>query len=187
VIAVTTAVLIQRSWATAHQPITWGCCEQSPTGTGLRAVNTFSNYREDIYVPPQRGVFVIFTTIRNAGPRPVRIGKVTLQTDGSPRLAGPVRYSYRFLEPQLAAIGQLPVLRNVTLPAGGGLFIAIPLRTSPCASKGGWTIDPSFYLTERSLLFTRTVALPWTMNGGALIMRPSAGRHPSSGSFCAAK
>jgi hypothetical protein len=187
VIAVTTAVLIQRSWATAHQPITWGCCEQSPTGTGLRAVNTFANYREDIYVPPQRGVFVIFTTIRNAGSRPVRIGKVTLQTDGSPRLAGPVRYSYRFLEPQLAAIGQLPVLRNVTLPAGGGLFIAIPLRTSPCASKGGWTIDPSFYLTERSLLFTRTVALPWTMNGGALIMRPSAGRHPSSGSFCAAK
>ena len=185
VIAATTAVLIQRSWATAHQPITWGCCEQSPMGTGLRAVNTFAHYREDIYVPPQRGTFVIFTTIRNAGSRPVRIGKLTLQTDGSPRLAGPVRYSHRFLQPHLAALRHLPILRNVTLPAGSGLFLAIPLRTSPCASKGGWRIDPSFYLTERSLLFTRTVALPWTMNGGALIMRPPAGRRPTSESFCA--
>jgi hypothetical protein len=187
VIAATAAALIQRSWATAHQPITWGCCEQSPTGAGLRAVNTFAHYREDIYVPPQRGTFVIFTTIRNAGSRPVRIGKLTLQADGTPRLAGPVRYSHRFLQPQLAALRHLPILRNVTLPAGGGLFLAIPLQTSPCASKGGWRIDPSFYLTERSMLFTRTVALPWTMNGGALIMRPSAGRRPSSGSFCAAK
>jgi hypothetical protein len=65
VLASTTAVLIQRSWATAHQPITWGCCQESPTGVGLRAVNTFAHYRDDIYVPPQRGTFVIFTTIRN--------------------------------------------------------------------------------------------------------------------------
>jgi hypothetical protein len=109
------------------------------------------------------------------------------QVYGTLRLAGPVRYSRRFLPRQFTAVRHLPVLRNVTLPAGDGLFLAIPLRTWPCASRGGWVIDPSFYLTERSLLFTRTVALPWTMNGGALIMRPSAGRRPgSAGSFCLA-
>jgi hypothetical protein len=150
-------------------------------------VNTFANYREDIYVPPQRGTFVIFASIRNGGSRPVRIDNVTIgQTYGTPRLAGPVRYDRRFPPEQLTALRHLPVLRNVTLPAGGGLFLAIPLRTWPCASKGGWMIDPSFYLTERSWLFSRTVALPWTMDGGALIMRRSAAPH-IPGSFCAAK
>lgn len=80
------AVLIQGSWAAAHQPITWGCCEVPPTGVGIRAVSTFGDYREDVYVPPQRDTFTFFATIRNAGSRSVRIENVTIgQTYGLPR------------------------------------------------------------------------------------------------------
>lgn len=178
-----------RSWDTARQPITWGCCEESPVGSGIRGVNIFAHYREDLYVPPQRGRFVLFATIQNEGSRPVRIEKVTIgETDGMLRLAGPVRYSRGFVARRLAAVGKLPVLRDVVLAAGGGLSLAIALRTWPCASRSGWVIDPSFYLTVRSVLFSRTIALPWTRDGGAVIMRPSAGRRPGlAGSFCVAR
>jgi hypothetical protein len=80
--------------AAAHQPITWGCCEQSLTGVGIRPVNTFASYREDIYVPPQRKRFSLFATIRNDGSKSIRIEKLMLgQTYGLLRLAGRVRYA----------------------------------------------------------------------------------------------
>jgi hypothetical protein len=190
VVAVTAVVLIQRSWATAHQPITWGCCEEQPSGAGIRAVNTFGFYREDFYVPPQPGAFTFFATISNNGSRPVRIENVTIgQTYNALRPAGPVRYS-RGIPPTrtTAAAQHLPVLHEVTLGPGRELFLAITLRTWPCAMNSGWDVDPSFYLTERSLLFARTVAVPWSMDGGALIMRPSGGRRPGvRGSHCVAR
>jgi len=81
---------------------------------------------------------------------------------------------------------RLPVLRDVLLGPGGELFLAIPLRTWPCAMTSGWRIDPSFYLQESSGFFAHAVAVPWSMNGGALIMRPSAGRPPAAaGAVCA--
>lgn len=173
----------------AHQPITWGCCEVPPAGVGIRAVNTFGSYREDFYVSPQPGTFDFFVTIMNAGARPVGIENVTIgQTYGALRLAGPVRYARRIPGRRPATLRRLPVLHDVTLGPGGQLFLAIPLRTWPCAMISGWDVDPSFYLTERSPLFAHTVALPWSMDGGALIMRPSGGRLPGlPGSFCAAR
>jgi hypothetical protein len=184
--AVITAVWVQGSWAAVHQPVTWGCCGQSPTGVGIRAVNTFANYREDIYLPPQRKPFTLFATIRNAGSRSIRIEKVMIGHGyGVPRLAGPVRYAKRFIGRSPEAQRRLPVLRDVPLGPGGELFLAISLRTWPCAMTRGWMIDPSFYLKERSALFTHTVAVPWSMNGGALIMRPSGGPPGAAGVFCA--
>jgi hypothetical protein len=40
------------------------------------------------------------------------------------------------------------------------IVIEIPLRTNPCAIGSGWEYDPSFYVKERFLFFTHTVALP---------------------------
>jgi hypothetical protein len=182
------AVLIQGSWAAAHQPITWGCCEDQPVGVGIRAVNLFGSYREDFYVPPQRNTFTFFATIYNAGSRSVRIEHVAIgQTYGQLRLAGPVRYARRIPGTGPAALRHLPVLRDIPLGPGQQLFLAITLRTWPCAMTSGWDVDPSFYLRERSLFFAHTIALPWSMDGGALIMRPSGGRPPGiAGAVCAA-
>jgi hypothetical protein len=127
--AIAAAVWIQGSWAAAHQPITWGCCEQSPTGVGIRPVNTFASYREDIYVPPQRKRFSLFATIRNDGSKSIRIENLMLgQTYGLLRLAGPVRYAQRFIGRSAAALRRLPVLRDVPLGPGGELFLVISLR-----------------------------------------------------------
>jgi len=62
------------------------------------------------------------------------------------------------------------VLRNVTLAPGHGISIDIPLRTQPCGQKQGWVTDATFYVKERFLFATHTVALPWSMNGARLIL-----------------
>lgn len=187
VAAVLAAVSGLAAWAAAYQPITWGCCEFGPTGSNVRPVNTFGYYREDFYLAPQRGTATFFVTIENWASRPVLIEAVNIgQTWNTVTLAGPVRYSRRSPEGQFMP-PHSPVLRDVTLGPKQTIFIEIPLRTHPCAINSGWEYDPSFYVKERFLFFTHTVALPWSMRGGALIMGFAGKRSPGAGTFCTAK
>jgi hypothetical protein len=180
----------------AYQPITYGDVWTNfpglPTGTGIRPVNTFAQVRADYYVPPQRGEFSFFASIRNNGPRAVTILAVTLApgSDGSPmRLAAPVRYS----RPDDQGYGQSEVpsasrvLHQVTLGAGQEIFIGIPLRTWPCAQTDSWLTVPSFYVREHFLFFTHTVAIAWNMQGGELIMHAPGGHAGDPDTFCAGK
>ena len=173
--------------AATYQPITWGGVEFDPTGVGIRPVNTFGFYREDFYVPPQRGEFTFFASIENQGSRAVIIEAVTVpQLDkGYPLgLAGPVLYS-RDIPTGRAMPPHSHPLHDVTLGPAQGIFIGIRLRTPSCASTDGWTYIPSFYVKERFGFFTHTVALPWSMNGGALIMRDPGGHPGGVNTFCA--
>jgi hypothetical protein len=172
--------------AATYQPTTWGCCEAGPLGE-VRAVSLFAHYRADFYVPPQRGKVTFIVTIQNNGSWPVSIESVTIgQTYGLLRLAGPVKYARhapngRFMPPNP------PVLHDVSLGPGHGIFVAISLRTSRCATISGWAELPSFFVNERLLLFTHRVPLPWDTQGGALIMRPNRLRTGGAGTFCATK
>ena len=184
-IAVAVSVLLAK--AAVYQPLGWGPDQFSPVGVGIRPVNQFGAYRYDYYVPPQRGVFTFVVSIRNNGSRPVLIEG--LRVDAlAVRLAGPVRYTTAFYTGNAPVSNQLPsespVLHNVTLGAGKSVAIGISLRTAQCAARDGWTSIPSFFVMERFLFFTHTVALPWSMAGGALIMHTPGG-HLGTGAICA--
>jgi hypothetical protein len=64
------------------------------------------------------------------------------------------------------------------------MFVAIALRTQPCATEG-WTYIPSFFVKEQFLFFTHTVAFPWNMAGGALIMHDPGGDPGDANTICA--
>jgi hypothetical protein len=183
---VISAVAVVVPLAATYQPTTWGCCEFGPLGD-VRAVNLFAHYRADFYVPPQRGKVTFIVTIQNNGSWPVSIESVTIgQTYGLLRLAGPVKYARnvpngRFMPPNP------PVLHDVSLGPGQGIFVAISLRTSRCAMTSGWAELPSFNVNERFFFFTHTVPLPWDTQGGALIMRPNGPRTGGPGTLCAPK
>jgi hypothetical protein len=178
--------------AAAYQPIGWGNFQAPfpglPSGAGVQVVNNFGlPGGGDYYVPPQRGVFSFGATIVNNGSRSVTIEGVTLSGSSGPgfnpvQLAGPIRYTTdmsQLLTPRTY------VLRDVTLRPGQGIFIGIPLRTWPCGGTNGWTLMPSFYVKERFLFFTHTVAFPWTENGGRLIMRIPGGKPGDANTVCA--
>jgi hypothetical protein len=176
--------------AAVYQPLSWGGIEAQfpgmPQGVGIRVVNNFALIGGDYYVPPQRGEFSFGASIVNYGSRPVIIEAVTISdspADTWPvRLAGPVMYTTDMGRP---GTPHTHVLRDVTLGPDQGIFIGIPLRTWPCGQTDGWQTDTAFYLKERFLFFTHTVALPWTMNGGKLIMRLPGGEPGDAGTVCA--
>ena len=75
------------------------------------------------------------------------------------------------------------VLRNVTLRPGDSIHIGIPVRTGPCGERSGWTTQDSFLVRERFLSFTHTVSLPFTPDGGHLILHALS--HPGgTDAFC---
>ncbi len=186
VIAIAGSVLLAK--AAVYQPLGWGQDQFVPVGVGIRPVNQFGDYRYDYYVPPQRGIFTFVISIRNNGSRPVIIEG--LRVDAlAVRLAEPVRYTTAFYTGNAPVSNQLPsgspVLHDVTLGAGKSIAVAIAMRTAQCASRNaGWTSIQSFFVKERFLFFTHTVALPWSMDGGALIMHVPGGR-PGPGAICA--
>jgi len=176
--------------AVVYQPVGWGGLDAPfpgmPAGLGIKVVNNFALVGGDYYVPPQHGVFSFGATITNYGSRPVIIETVVTSAtppDNYPvQLAGPVMYT---TEVSNLGTPRTYVLRNVTLGAGQTIFIGIPLRTRPCGQTNGWVIEPAFYVKERFLLFTHTVALPWSTNGAKLIMRDPGGAPGRAGSVCA--
>ncbi len=52
--------------AAVYQPLGWGGDQFDPSGVGIRPVNLFGHYREDFYVPPQRGKFTFFVSMQNS-------------------------------------------------------------------------------------------------------------------------
>ncbi|HEY2549057.1 MAG TPA: hypothetical protein VGI64_00615 [Streptosporangiaceae bacterium] len=174
-----------------YQPLSYGSSENDaelypgmPSGQGIRLVNTVGNLHEDFYIPPQRGAFSLFVDVSNNGSYPVTIEAVTVPASGL-RLAGPVRYSV----PGMGGSDIIPppqsrLLHDFVLRPGGEMFIGLLVRTSPCASRDSWQSLPSFKVQMRFLGFTRSVALPWGMQGDSLIMHQPAGGPGDPGTVC---
>jgi len=150
-----------------------------PLGVGIRWVN---GSPEDLYVPPQRGMFALSSSIVNNGSFPVTIEAVT-QLPGSPLIpAGPVLYFVTALQNELQpAPGR--VLQDVTLRPGQGIMIGMPLRTWRCAYRHENTGVASFLVRERFLIFTRTVALP-VIGDGQVLMNTPGGRPSDTNTIC---
>jgi hypothetical protein len=51
----------------------------------------------------------------------------------------------------------------------------------------GWVTDTAFYVKERFLFFTHTVAFSWSMDGARLILHNLGGKPGAAGSVCAPK
>ncbi len=155
-----------------------------PPGRGIHLVNNVGGFHEDIYIPPQRGVFSLFVDVRNNGSFPVTIESLTVPTPGL-YLAGPVRYSTL----GMGGSNQIPpptsrVLHEFVLRPGQEIFVGLPVRTWPCAETNEWSEVTSFNVKMRYLWLTRTVALPWGPLTDSLIMHAPFGRPGESGTFC---
>jgi hypothetical protein len=190
-VLVALALLIPGLLAARYQPISYGSVGNSaelfpglPGGQGIHPVNDLGGFHEDIYLPPQRGVFSLFADIANNGSYPITIESVALP-QGGPILAGPVRYS----TPGMGGSNEIPpptsrMLHDVVLLPGHEMYLGFPVRTWPCASRDIWTGLQSFNVRVRFALFTRTVAVPWGDRGDSLIMHEPGGRPGDPDTFC---
>jgi hypothetical protein len=154
-----------------------------PLGSGIRWV---VGSPENLYVPPQRGVFALSSSLDNNGSYPVTIEAVT-QLPGSPFIAaGPVLYFVPTLHNELQrAPGR--VLYNVTLRPGQEIWIGMPLRSRRCAYRHENAAVASLLVRERFLIFTRTVALPVIGDGAQVLTNtPSRSRPGDPDTICAA-
>jgi hypothetical protein len=176
------AVVILAVLAGRYQPVSVSFQDQLreafagiPTGSGIRYVNTLAGIHEDIYIPPQRGVFALSGIIVNNGTHPVTVVSASFDQGSGLTLAGPVRYSV----PGMGGSPVMPpptskVLHNVVLAPRQEMFIGFPAQMQwPCVQVNGafWSVIPNFTVTTRYLIFTHTVAVPWGMNGDNLILR----------------
>ncbi len=192
IVAAAASVLL--SIADAYRPLAYGF-DGSTTlaypglsaGHGIRAVNTFGGIREDLYIPPQRGKFYLFVSVMNVGSRSVILEKVSLPKGSALTAAGPVRYAW----PPDAGNGTsgIPparrVLHNVGLSPDREIFLAIPVRSWPCATRNSpWFTVPSFDVSYRFLFFHHVAALPWGMQNDMLIMHAPFGKPGQPGVFC---
>jgi hypothetical protein len=182
---VAAAATILTMLAATYQPIVTGdvsgpnMIPGMPHAHGARWVNQFGAEPGDIYFPPQQGTFTVSASIKNAGTHAVTIESVSLpNTTATLVQAGPVQYALGFREKTVAH-----VLRNVTLQPGDSIYIGIPVRSGPCGDRSGWTSQDSFLVRERFLSFTHTVSLPFTSDGGSLILHSLS--HPGgTDAFC---
>jgi hypothetical protein len=120
VACVTVAILA--ALASRYQPVGYGSVGVTsfpgiPAGKGIRPVNNFGGFHEDLYIPPQRGTFGLFAAIRNNGTHPITIVSARIPREGPLQLAGPVRYSM----PGMGGSQAIPpptsrVLHSVVLP-----------------------------------------------------------------------
>jgi len=156
-------------------------------GHGIRVVNNIGHFREDFYIPPQRGTFYLFVSVLNTGTRPVIVEKLTLPRFSHLVLAGPVRYT-RQGPPETSGI--LParrILHNVKLSPFEQIHIAIPVHSWPCARirNSNWSAVPTFNVSYRFMFFHHVAALPWGFKDEMLIMRVPFGKPGQPGVFCA--
>ncbi len=188
------AIVVLTVLAATYQPIAYGAdtgigyFPGLPNGKGLRWVNNLGGFSADLYVPPQHGMFTIDASIVNSGSRSVTIEAVTLLRVGGSfwplTPAGPVRY---YLVQGGIQQPSVRILRNVSLGPGQQIDIGIPVRTWPCALKDGWTLVSGFYVRERFLSFTHTVALPFGLQGQHLLMHHPGGHQGERNVFCASR
>ena len=82
-VAVVIAVVVLHKKGPAAPSLEWGSTGNSaelypglPAGKGIHPVNTFGGLHDDIYIPPQAGVFSLFVDIRNSGGQAAMIESV---------------------------------------------------------------------------------------------------------------
>ncbi|MDR2983596.1 MAG: hypothetical protein LBV34_02030 [Nocardiopsaceae bacterium] len=158
-----------------------------PSAHGVRTVNNFGHFREDFYIPPQRGTFYLFVSILNTGTRAVTVEKVSLPKLSPLFLAGPVRYG-RPSGPGTSGIGPAKhILHNVRLGAYKEIFLALPVHSWPCTKMriSAWSAVPRFYVSYRFMFFHAVAALPWGFKDEMLIMHTPSGRPRRPGVYCA--
>ena len=179
------AAVILTELAATYQPIVTGdlsgpnMIPGMPRAHGVRWVNQFGAEPGDIYFPPQQGTFTVSASIKNAGTHAVTIESVSLPNQTAMLVqAGPVQYALGYREKTVPHL-----LRSVTLRPGDSIYIGIPVRSGPCGERSGWTSQDSFLVRERFLSFTHTVSLPFTSQGGILILHSLS--HPGgTDAFC---
>ncbi len=179
VLLLAVAVSVLAVLAAHYQPLSsggsgGGSFPGLPLGSGIRWV---VGSPENLYVPPQRGVFALSSSLDNNGSFPVTIEAVT-QSPGSPFIAaGPVLYFVPTLHNELErAPGR--VLDNVTLRPGQEIWIGMPLRTWRCAYRHDNAAVASLLVRERFLIFTRTVALAVIGDGAQVLTNTPSRRGP---------
>jgi hypothetical protein len=196
--AVTVIVIVSVSvlWTFVNDygPITYGLDGTGglrypglPAGHGIRTVNDFGRFREDFYIPPQRGTFYLFVSILNTGTRAVTVEKLTLPRFSHLVLAGPVRYSRQGPPGTSGILPPKRILHNVRLGPYEQIHIAIPVHSWPCARirNSGWSAVPRFYVSYRFMFFHTVASLPWGNDDEMLIMRAPFGKPGQPGVFCA--
>jgi len=192
IIAVSGAILLTR--ANAYRPLTYGLDGSGglrypglPAGHGIRDVNNLGGFRQDHYIPPQRGTFYLFASVMNTGSRAVIIESVTLPRFSHLVLSSPIRYG-RPSGPNTSGIGPANrILHNARLGANKQIFIAFPVHSWPCAKtrSSAWSAVPRFYVHYRFMFFHHVAALPWGFDDDEIIMRTPFGRPGQPGVFCA--
>lgn len=177
-VLVVAGVVIFQPKPVAIPPLGWGSTGNSaelypglPAGKGIHPVNTLGGLHDDIYIPPQAAVFSLFVDIRNNGSRAVVIESVKLPWHASVWAVAPARYS----RPPGGNDAMVPpptswVLHDVRLGPGQEIYVGIPVRTTRCGLTDFWADVPEFYVTYQFQSFNHTVAMPWTDQGGALIL-----------------
>jgi hypothetical protein len=183
IIAVSGAILLTR--ANAYRPLTYGLDGSGglrypglPAGHGIRDVNNLGGFRQDHYIPPQRGTFYLFASVMNTGSRAVIIEKVSLPRFSHLVLVSPIRYG-RPSGPNTSGIGPANrILHNVRLGANKQIFIAFPVHSWPCAKtrNSGWSAVPRFYVHYRSCSSIMSRRCP----GDLTTTRSSCARHSAS-------
>jgi hypothetical protein len=177
-----------------YQPVSYGSVSSSiewfpglPAGHGIRPVNDLGGAHEDMYIPPQRGVFSLFADLANNGTHPVTIVSVRLPEGSGLFLAAPVRYSV----PGTGGSSQISppvsrVLHEVVLQPGRDLYVGFPVHMWPCTTNDeNWETIFSFSVRVRYSIFTHTVEVPWGMKGDSLVVRAPGGRPGQKGATCA--
>lgn len=188
------AVVILAVAASRYQPVGFGDTGNSlelfpglPAGQGIHPVNDLGGFHEDMYIPPQRQIFSLFTSITNNGTHPVTISSARLPEETSLSLAAPVRYSV----PGMGGSDEIPppksrVLHEVVLSPGQELFLGFPARTQwPCARTDGWESISDFDVTVGYAMFSHTVPIPWGSQGDSLLVRAPGGRPGQKDVICA--
>jgi len=187
------AAIVLAVLAYCYQPLAYGGTGFTneyfrglPTGKGIHLVNTVGGLHEDVYIPPQRGVFSLFVDIANLGPRSVMIEAVTVPRGGPVWAAGPARYAW---QGQSQPITKPHLLRHVRLGPGREVLVGLPVRTWSCTSKSGWASVPSAFVTYQFGPFRHRVALPWGPLDDELVLHIPDGPHigPGPGSICATR
>ena len=162
-----TFVVVAGVLAGTYQPVGFGGGSAPefpgmPAAVGARLVNTFGAVNGETYIPPQRGVFAFTESIQNSGPLAVTIEAVSVAQPQPPGIspwpltpAGQARY---FPISQFSGRGR-PVA-GLSLKPGQAIYVGIPARMSDRCYFPGWTVLYVFYVEERFLLFTHSVAVP---------------------------
>lgn len=195
---VTAALVVLAVLAWTYQPIPYfsgesgGSIPGLPSGTGLRAVNTFGIQAGQLYVPPQRGAFTVVESFENTGPEAVTIEAVSILSpqDQAMIRAGappwpliPAGQVLGWIETWRSPLPAPRPVAGLALGPGQVMRIGIPVRLSnACYIKGSWSEDVAFYVKERFLIFTHWVAVP--LGIPLVFQQPSEPQVPAADVAC---